>query len=262
MPIIEGVGDELIYAALFAAPIVLILRSSLWSLTLHVFRDGCFTVGSWLSGMWSTMWGRGTSSTSVGVSDAGGRFLANMNVPPQNDCCSICHDSFAFPCQANCAHWFCGDCILRVWQHTSALQPCRCPICRRPINLLIPSDFEWSRDPEAQRVLRDVANYNRYHGGGPVSILQRARDMPLLLRRLVQDLMDPQRALPLVHRTRIIIYLLLLAFYVFSPLDILPEAIFGFIGLLDDFLVMLLVLFHLAAMYRTALVYRFGSRGH
>lgn len=92
--------------------------------------------------------------------------------------------------------------------------------------------------------------------------MQRVRDMPLLLRRLVQDLMDPQRALPLVHRTRIIIYLVLLAFYVFSPLDILPEGIFGLIGLLDDFLVMLLVLFHLAAMYRTALVYQFGSRGN
>ena len=36
--------------------------------------------------------------------------------------------------------------------------------------------------------------------------MQRLRDMPLLLQRMVQDLMDPQRALPLVHRTRIIIY--------------------------------------------------------
>lgn len=261
MPIIEGVGNELIYAALFAAPIVLIFRSSFGPLALRVLKDGFLTVGSCLTGVWNTMWGRRTS-TSVGVPDVGGGFLANMVVPPQNDCCSICHDSFTFPCQANCAHWFCGDCILRVWQHTSALQACRCPICRRPINLLIPSNFERSGDPEAQRVLRDVANYNRYHGGGPVSIMQRVRDMPLLLRRLMQDLMDPQRALPLVHRTRIIIYLILLAFYVFSPLDILPEGIFGFIGLLDDFLVMLLVLFHLAAMYRAALVYQFGSRGN
>lgn len=260
MPIIEGIGDELIIAALFAAPIVIFFRSSIGSFALRAFKDGLFTAGSWLTGVWNTMWGR-QNSTSVRAPDANGSFLANM-VPPQNDCCSICHDSFTFPCQANCAHWFCGDCILRVWQHTTALQPCRCPICRRTINLLIPSGFERSGEPEAQRVLRDVANYNRYHGGGPVGIIQRVRDMPLLLRRMMQDLMDPQRALPLVHRTRIIIYLVLMVFYVFSPLDILPEGIFGFIGLLDDFLVMLLVLFHLAAVYRTALVYQFGSRNN
>lgn len=260
MPIIEGVGDELIYAALFAAPIVIFFQSSLGSYGLHLFRQGFSTVGNWLSGVWNTMWGRGTSS-SVTISEGGRGYLANMVVPPQNDCCSICHDSFTLPCQANCAHWFCGDCILRVWQHTSALQPCRCPICRRPINLLIPLDFDRSADPEAQRVLREVANYNRMHGGGSVGIVQRVRDMPLLLRRMVQDLMDPQRALPLVHRTRIIVYLVLLAFYVFSPLDILPEGLLGFVGLFDDFLVMLLVLFHLAAMYRTALVYQYGSHG-
>lgn len=77
-------------------------------LALRVLKDGFLTVGSCLTGVWNTMWGRRTS-TSVGVPDVGGGFLANMVVPPQNDCCSICHDSFTFPCQANCAHWFCGE---------------------------------------------------------------------------------------------------------------------------------------------------------
>lgn len=36
-------------------------------------------------------------------------FAAHMNSPPENDCCSVCHDSFTLPCQANCAHWFCGN---------------------------------------------------------------------------------------------------------------------------------------------------------
>lgn len=42
------------------------------------------------------------------------------------------------------------------------------------------------------------------------SILQRVRDMPLLLRRMVGELMDPQRAIPLVHRTRILFFVSLL----------------------------------------------------
>lgn len=31
-----------------------------------------------------------------------------MESPPDNDVCSVCHDSFSLPCQANCSHWFCG----------------------------------------------------------------------------------------------------------------------------------------------------------
>ena len=29
-------------------------------------------------------------------------------VPPEDDVCSVCHDRFRIPCQANCSHWFCG----------------------------------------------------------------------------------------------------------------------------------------------------------
>ncbi|NP_001132405.1 uncharacterized protein LOC100193852 isoform 1 [Zea mays] len=28
-------------------------------------------------------------------------------VPPEDDVCSVCHDRFRIPCQANCSHWFC-----------------------------------------------------------------------------------------------------------------------------------------------------------
>ena len=65
-----------------------------------------------------------------------------------------------------------GDCILQVWQYTLALQPCRCPICRRPINLLIPSDFDQNEEPETQIILQELANYNRIHGGVSVGIVQ------------------------------------------------------------------------------------------
>lgn len=33
---------------------------------------------------------------------------AAMESPPDNDVCSVCHDNFSLPCQANCSHWFCG----------------------------------------------------------------------------------------------------------------------------------------------------------
>ena len=31
-----------------------------------------------------------------------------MNDPLANDFCSVCHNNFNIPCQANCSHWFCG----------------------------------------------------------------------------------------------------------------------------------------------------------
>ncbi|CAK9272728.1 unnamed protein product [Sphagnum jensenii] len=184
-----------------------------------------------------------------------------MDAPPDNDCCSVCHDSFNLPCQANCAHWFCGECILRVWQHSSVLQPCKCPICRRSITLLIPSEVSDSQqqEPEVEGIMQDLAKYNRIFGGGPVSFLQRVRDMPLLLRRMIWELMDPQRAIPLVHRTRILFFLVLLAVYVFSPFDVIPEGVVGLVGLLDDVLVIVMVLFYLAMLYRSTLILHHGG---
>ncbi|CAI5514368.1 unnamed protein product [Closterium sp. Naga37s-1] len=49
--------------------------------------------------------------------------------PPEGDIGCVCHDSFALSTQANYCHWFCAECILRAWHHSSALVPCKCPIC-------------------------------------------------------------------------------------------------------------------------------------
>nr|XP_029117959.1 E3 ubiquitin-protein ligase RNF170 isoform X2 [Elaeis guineensis] len=150
-----------------------------------------------------------------------------MASPPENDCCSVCHDDFTLPCQANCSHWFCGRCILRVWHHGSALQPCKCPICRRLITLLVPTDAALSQrhDLEASQVLEDIRKYNHLFGGAPRSLIQ----------------------------------MVLSAIYVFSPVDILPEGVLGLVGLLDDFFILLIVFLHLAAIYRSVLVYRHGG---
>ncbi|KAJ8460957.1 hypothetical protein OPV22_033883 [Ensete ventricosum] len=184
-----------------------------------------------------------------------------MESPPEEDFCSICHDSFTLPCQANCSHWFCGHCILRVWHHGSALQPCKCPICRRVITLLIPTDaaVQERQDPEASRVLENIEKYNRNFGGGSSSLIQRLRDLPFFIRRLLREMMDPQRSLPFVLRVRVILAMALSAIYVLSPVDIIPEGVFGFVGFLDDLIILLIVFLHLATVYRSVLLYRHGA---
>ncbi|KAL2893499.1 hypothetical protein RDABS01_009408, partial [Bienertia sinuspersici] len=180
--------------------------------------------------------------------------------PPLNDCCSICHGHFNIPCQANCSHWFCGQCILRLWDHGSALQPCRCPLCRRPINLLIPTDdFRQQRDnPEIANILSRLEVYNRQFGERSNDLVQRLRDLPFLLRRLSRDMLDPQRSLPIVIKTRVYLAVILSVIYLVSPVDIIPEGILGVFGLLDDLILLLICLLYVAAIYRSVLVSRHG----
>jgi hypothetical protein len=41
--------------------------------------------------------------------------VAASAVPPEDDVCSVCHDRFRIPCQANCSHWFCGKSLLLLF---------------------------------------------------------------------------------------------------------------------------------------------------
>ncbi|CAN1271573.1 E3 ubiquitin-protein ligase RNF170 [Linum perenne] len=94
--------------------------------------------------------------------------------PPANDCCSICHGHFKVPCQANCSHWFCGDCIMLVWQHGPPVQPCKCPLCRRTITLLVPGEagLRERNNVEVTEVLDKVQRYNRIYGGETSGLIQ------------------------------------------------------------------------------------------
>ncbi|KAF7836424.1 E3 ubiquitin-protein ligase RNF170-like [Senna tora] len=184
-----------------------------------------------------------------------------MEGPPSNDLCSVCHGSFTTPCQANCSHWFCGNCIMLVWHHGSAVQPCKCPLCRRQITLLVPTEDSLGQrhDPEVARVLGNIETYNRLFGGRETGLVQRMQDLPFLLRRLLRELMDPHRTLPLVIRARVYIAMILSAVYIISPVDIIPEGILGIVGLLDDLLIVLICFLHVAALYRSVLYFRHGG---
>ncbi|KFK44346.1 hypothetical protein AALP_AA1G245800 [Arabis alpina] len=185
-----------------------------------------------------------------------------MNQPSENDVCSICHSHFNAPCQANCSHWFCGKCIMLVWRYGSTLSPCKCPLCRRPITLLVPSEDALrgrNDDATVSEALRDVETYNRVFGGQSNGLVQRMRDLPFLLPRLLREMMDPQRTLPLVIRARVYIALIMSAIYIISPIDIIPEGVLGVIGLLDDLLIGLIFFLYVAALYRSVLHFRHGG---
>ncbi|OMO69400.1 E3 ubiquitin-protein ligase [Corchorus capsularis] len=148
-----------------------------------------------------------------------------------------------------------------VWHHGSTLQACKCPLCRRHITLLVPGEASLSerQNPAVAEILEKVEKYNRYFGGQSNGLIQRMQDLPFLLRRLLREMTDPQRTLPFVIRARVYLAMFLSAIYIFSPIDIIPEAVLGIVGLLDDLLIALVCFLHVAAIYRSVLYYRHGG---
>lgn len=68
---------------------------------------------------------------------------------------------------------FPGECIIRVWNYGPPVQACKCPICRRLINLLVPAALSGQEDgPQAQRILGEIQHYNCIFGGAPRSLTQ------------------------------------------------------------------------------------------
>ncbi|KAG5520374.1 hypothetical protein RHGRI_033074 [Rhododendron griersonianum] len=119
---------------------------------------------------------------------------------PTNDCCSICHGNFHVPCQANCSHWFCGNCILQVWNYGSAFQPCSCPLCRRQINLLIPTDAasQQRNNSEVAEVLGKIERYNRHFGArsnGLIQIIQFFCSRTIILMLVLESCILPSKPL-------------------------------------------------------------------
>ena len=74
-------------------------------------------------------------------------------------------------------------------------------------------------------------------------------DLPTLLRQLWNELFSVG-GLVWVLRLRIILCFLAAALYFASPLDIIPESVFGLLGLLDDVLIVLLLMVYVTEVYR------------
>lgn len=80
-------------------------------------------------------------------------------------------------------------------------------------------------------------------------------DVPTLLRHLWRELFTI-RGLVLIRRLHLILILVLIIVYLLSPLDLLPEAVFGVIGLLDDVIIIIGTLVYIAIVYRTFITER------
>ncbi|XP_015743003.1 E3 ubiquitin-protein ligase RNF170 [Python bivittatus] len=168
------------------------------------------------------------------------RFYTDMS-------CPVCLQQASFPIETNCGHLFCGSCIIAYWRCGSWLGAIHCPICRQTVTLFLPLFDEGQED--AAQVLHDVGDYNRRFSGQPRSIMERIMDLPTLLRHAFREMFSVG-GLFWMFRIRIFLCLLGALLYLASPLDFLPEALFGILGFLDDFFVVFLLLIYISIMYR------------
>lgn len=87
------------------------------------------------------------------------------------------------------------------------------------------------------------------------------QDLPTLLRHAISDLFSAQ-GMVLMFRVRIFLCLGLALLYFFSPLDIIPEMVFGALGFLDDMLIMFIIAIYITMIYRNVLANRAETQGN
>ena len=131
-----------------------------------------------------------------------------------------------------------------------------CPYCRQRITILLTYFSEDERNTAEPReietrarILEEAGQYNRRFSGESRSLTEHLRDLPVLLRHLWSALWTGE-GLQTAFQIRVVVLLFVWLAYFLSPLDLLPEALFGIIGLLDDLFLMILISVYLSYFFR------------
>ena len=127
--------------------------------------------------------------------------------------------------------------------------------------MVLPTEPGWTeaeRTSETGRKLAaDLADHNKRYSSEPRSWSDAARDAPHLLRRFWTELTSGGAdGLRLFRQARLWILILSGFFYLISPLDLMPEAFFGLVGLIDDFIVLAVLSIMVAGVFRNVMLQR------
>lgn len=176
----------------------------------------------------------------------------------QNITCPICLSDAEFAVETNCGHKFCGNCMITYWNHGNWLGAIRCPSCRQQVNILLSifSEEELGTDSDAKTVVvNEINRYNRRFSGEPLSWIETIRDLPTMLRHLFREFFSVG-GLVMMFRMRVLVIVFAAILYFLSPLDLIPEAAFGLLGMLDDMFVFLLLAIYISIIYRRVILER------
>ncbi|MFH4975114.1 hypothetical protein AB6A40_001823 [Gnathostoma spinigerum] len=174
--------------------------------------------------------------------------------------CPICFSPASFAILTNCGHLFCCNCIYSYWRHTTSLTtPVSCAVCRTVVSILMPMPVEGERENNtigAAECDSQLNDYNRRFSGESRPILDYIRDLPVLVPYMLRTMVSINGII-WMFRIRVLLCLLAVVVYILSPFDILPEAVFGILGMADDLFITFVVL-----IYATILFRQFMADGH
>ena len=146
--------------------------------------------------------------------------------------------------------------FFEVHRRTSGLSAMSCPYCRQRVTILLTYFSEDERNTAEpaeietrDRILEEANQYNRRFSGEPRSLMEHLRDLPVLLRHLWTALWTGE-GLQTAFQIRVAVLGLVWLAYFISPLDLLPEALFGIVGLLDDLFIFILISMHITYFFR------------
>lgn len=169
-----------------------------------------------------------------------------------DDPCPICLDDIQFRCSTNCGHHFCSSCMIAYAETVTSFEML-CPCCRRKITVL---DCHFSNAELANENHREKSDsiYEINRRFGPRTFFQKILDAPILVRYFLRSLFhNSATTLNFVIKLRMIICLLMACIYFISPLDLIPESIFGIFGFIDDLIVVIFILVYVSIVYFDAI---------
>ncbi|XP_078488684.1 E3 ubiquitin-protein ligase RNF170 [Ciona intestinalis] len=260
---VEGVGDEVVVAfftflTIFCGIGSLVYKWLKLSNLTAIHPDSQENVNATRSQLGINSDG---STTTSDISDANERddLLAGEGHRSfySDHRCPICLQDARCSVETNCGHLFCGQCIITYWRYGNWLGAVQCPVCRQMVSLLMRNFQRNSDNEETREVESNINEYNRRFSGQPRPLLDYLWDLPALLRHLWREFFSVG-GLVMMFRARIFLCFVAVLLYVLSPLDILPEAVLGVIGFIDDFFIFLLVLVYVTIIYRQIVAERVG----
>lgn len=169
--------------------------------------------------------------------------------------CPVCLQERRLSTETNCGHVFCGECLIAYWRHGNWLGAVNCPVCRQQVTILFPVFQEDANTDEARTMTDEINNYNRRFSGEPRPWMDYIYDLPTLTRHVFHEFFSFS-GLVWMFRFRIFVCFIAAVLYFISPLDIIPEAVFGVLGFLDDVFVILLLAIYVSIIYRGVIANR------
>jgi RING finger protein 170 len=114
---------------------------------------------------------------------------------------------------------------------------------------MIFTDFE-DGDEESRALMTSICRYNSLYAQNRSVLFTKfgslLRESPLLFRRFLSFASNPRN---FVLCFKLLQLLILGIVYLLSPFDLLPEAVYGFIGYLDDLVVVMVIVLYIAYGY-------------